>query len=178
MHNASVLLKLTRPPLYWFLHWSRSTAVQLSVQPQASRKYPIMSVCALLYHSHSIWAASSFVSAWWVVTALGVMSFVVCSGILCVAVFTRVSRELFVAPRQRRAGGWGWGSIMSFHTKYHTALNEWPGQSLSLKWLKASWFDTCVVIFSVCVYQFLPLLTADGWGGNNLRNALRKFLQI
>lgn len=134
MHNSSELLMPTRPLLYWFLDWSRSSG---PFCPRASGKYPIMSVCTLLYHSHSIWAASSFVSAWWVVTALRVMSFVVCAGILCVVVFTRVSRELFVGPRQCCAGGLGRGFRVDHElrfntTVYHSAVNGWPGHLLSL----------------------------------------------
>lgn len=66
-----------------------------------------MSVYTLLHPSHSIWAASSFVSAWLVVTALGVMSFVVCCGyiVACCCVYPRVCRELFVTPKQRCGGG-------------------------------------------------------------------------
>lgn len=127
MHNSSELLMPTRPSLYWFLDWSRSSG---PFCPRASGKYPIMSVCTLLYHSHSIWAASSFVSAWWVVTALRVMSFVVCAGILCVVVFTRVSRELFVGPRQCCAGGLGRGFRVDHELRFNTT---W--QCIILQWM-------------------------------------------
>lgn len=52
MPSSSVLLMLTRLPSID----SRIDPIQpcLSVCPRTSRKYPIMSVCTLLHHSHSI----------------------------------------------------------------------------------------------------------------------------
>lgn len=138
MPVSSVLSMLIRPPPVLIPHID---SIQLSVCLWASRKYPIMSVCTLLYHCAQHLSRILLLcqrDEWW---QRSESCLLLCARAYCASLcLPDWVGSLFVAPRQRcaeRVGSRVQGRPRScvFHTtwrEYRRAPNDRPGHSLSL----------------------------------------------